>query len=504
MSQIIILLDKKDLSENLQKKMLEKYRVDSLLSQNSKETMSQIDFLPDIEIIVCSEVIGTDKVAFEISAYLEAKLEEKNSEDNKKEKKPIHIVVIGKKSPYYPYMTLMEESSDLETVVSYVGYLLGLEKKNILDQEPELTPIPVLPQPTKVAAVPQTTVFQVSDKLKKLTQELSPDEYTSFSVSYFSHLSDTAFTFSAYTRIKKSDGFEYHQKIKKDSSLSASEIEKLLIRCGKELYVPASEVSVASSFLNNQFNQRFSSVELSLLERMKVNSESFEVLLNIFKHSSFDKFNIEIVKNLIKSIDQTIKAIHETKEVLLLVKGEKLSYGYCHLLLTYYFLMKIIDKFPWSKDQSKNKILYLSVFHDLALHNDRLIKMHHHYFIEKGKLTPEEDLLILNHAQEAADRLEIIVKAPIELTSIIKEHHGMKSGKGLPDSLSYSLSPLMMGHIVVEDFVTQLFEFVLANPEASYDEKVKEIFIELAKKYQKLTYQEVLNELELLFKKPVT
>jgi len=496
MSRLIILLESKVLSESLKEKIFAKYKVEALFSQSSKEIMSQVDFLPEIEVILCNEKVQTDKVAFELSGFLEGKLEEKSENQ-----KPIHMVVLGNKSPYYPYMTLLEESSDIEVIVSHIGYLLGAEQTNILEQEPEpVQTVPVQDPP----ASGQTTVFQVSDKLKKIAQELSPDEYTSFSVTYFHHLEDVTFQFSAYTRIKKADSFDYNQKIKANTHMSKSEIEKMLIRCGKELYVPISETPTASEYLNNNFIQRFNNQELSLIDRMKLNSESYEVLLNIFKHSTFDKFNIEIVKSLIKSTDVTAKSITEKKQLFSLVKSEKLSYGYCHLLLTYYFIIQVIDKFSWSKDQSKNKILYLAVFHDLALHNDRLIKMHHHYLTDKSKLTPEEDFLILNHAQEAADRLEIIVKAPLELTSIIKEHHGMKSGKGIPDSLSFSLSPLMMAHIVVEDFVTEIYEIIQNNPEQSHDEKFKDVFLELAKKYQKLTYQEVLLELEALFKKPAT
>ncbi|NOT78901.1 MAG: hypothetical protein HOP07_07835 [Bacteriovoracaceae bacterium] len=521
MSQIIILLENKEFSENLRQKISEKYGVEVLESQSSTEAKSFFDFIPNIEILLCSEIIAKDRVAFEMCEYLSALLEE-----DKAGSKPVHVVVLGKKSPYYPYLTLMGDKPDTDKIISYIGYLLGKETENVMDVEDTKEIVPEENTPkiktahvatewiteedpeTLEAEKDKTTVFKLTDIQKKAASEanvlamLSNNEYTSFSASYFSHLSDLTFDFSIYARVKKAEGFEYNCKIQANVKVSATDLERILLRCGKELYVTAIESSQASSFLNRHFVERFKKENLSLVERMRINSESFEVLLNIFKHSSFDKYNIEIVKNLISSISSANKLVENVSSLKQLLAGEKLSYGYNHLFLTNYLIGQTIDKFPWSKDQSKNKILYLAIFHDLALHNDRLIKLHHHYLAEKSKLTAEENQLILNHAHDAAVILETIVKAPLELTSIVKEHHGMKTGKGLPESLSYSLPPLMMAHIVVEDFVTQYLDVLLLPAGSEFDEKIKDILTELKKKYQKLVYLEVLIEIENLFKKP--
>lgn len=353
----------------------------------------------------------------------------------------------------------------------------------------------------------KTTVFRMPNLDKPTSLDVSEpkviSEYLSISVIYFEYLSDVTFDFNAYSRIKKGGGFEYNVKIPSKTKLASTELERILARCGKELYITQEDLITSSVFLNPRFLNRFKKEGMTLADRMKLNSDSFEILLHIFKNNSFDKNNIEIIKELIKSVAVTVKLSSNLTAIQKVIKSDGLSYGYSHLYLTYYILSQVIDKFPWSKDQSKNKILYLALFHDLTLQSDRLIKLHHRYATEKDKLSPEDNQIILNHAHSSAAVLETIVKAPVELTSIVKEHHGMKNGKGLPESLSYSTSPLMMGHIVVEDFVTYFLEAISkCDNENLLKEKLQEIFGELKKKYQKLAYLDVLNELEVFIKKP--
>ena len=354
----------------------------------------------------------------------------------------------------------------------------------------------------------KTTVFKLPAKQKHQDDYVSDKkvttvEYHSISIIYFMNLAETTLDFSAYARIKKSDGFEYIKKFQPDMKLSAKDLERVLVRCGKELYINSEEASKANAFLNNLFLERFKNPNLSFPERMKLNSDSFEILLEVFKNSSFDKYNIEIIKVLVKSIDILMKTESGINDFRLSIKNNKLAYGYTHLHLTCFIFLQIYDKFPWSKEHTKNKIIYLSLFHDLCLKSDRLIKIHHRYFSESSNLNEDEKNLIFSHADSAATILENIIKAPKELTNFVREHHGITSGKSFTESLSITTSPVCMAFIAIEDFVTRYLACLEKNDNSDQKQlgaiSLVEVFDELKIKYNKLTYAEVVQQIQSYF-----
>jgi hypothetical protein len=355
----------------------------------------------------------------------------------------------------------------------------------------------------------KTTVFKLPANFKtggttaEKILDTSGHGFLQIDTIYFMSLPEVTIDFDVYTRVKKGSGFEYNKKILTNTKIIRTDIERILIRSGN-LYVSQKEYSKANAFLCGHFLRRFKSPNLSLLDRMKLNSDSYEILLDLFKTSAFDKYNVEIIKELIKSIDLLMKASDALTTYLTAQNIHKLCYGYTHGYLTLYFLFQIVDRFPWSKDQSKNKLLYLSLFHDLNLNSDRMIKLHHHYATENKNFSEEEKHTMIVHADAAASVLENIVKAPKELTALIREHHGIKSGKGFMDGLSIAITPASMAFIVIEDFVTHYLvalEKLEVNKIAGPTEaQLTVIFAELKKKYEKLTYRDVLLELEKFFK----
>ncbi len=353
----------------------------------------------------------------------------------------------------------------------------------------------------------KTTVFHAPEE-RKIEEKIEPlppkiNHYVPFNVIYFVSLFEELVDFSVYSRIKKGDGFEYIKKINANSKLSLTELERLLLRCGKELYISDNEFNKANIFLNGFFLERFKNSNLSQMERITLNSDSFEILLDLFKYSSLNKHNVEIIKELIKSMDIQSHDPDALNSFLAGLKSKKISYGYSHAFLSYFLLLKIADHFPWVNDHSKNKLLYLSLFHDLSLNTDRLIKLHHNYIHEIKNLNEEEKEIMFAHADNSAKVLETIVKAPLELATLIREHHGFKNGKGHTEGLSIAISPTSMAFVVIEDFVTHylgaLEKMEAGGSSGPNAQELEPIFIELRKKYDRLTYADVLSELQKIY-----
>jgi hypothetical protein len=630
MTQILIVLDDKELTTIFQRKLAQKYEVEVIVKSSSSEAISILEMLPGIEIFLCKGVIGKDPVASKVCDFLKAKADNDSQE--------VKVIVIGETPASYPKAISVGLNPNYQKLSEFIGYLLGKEEVNALledekteqhraeeerledereekkiaeqevfekreiekekaekkiaiqeriergnariaqqekekekEKEEKIALRISEDKNSKIAKAEsekvilenktreeiekeklrvkeqtaseqkakeqaardqtvkeqafreklkkselereqnnendseKTTVFQLPAQLRspvavEKEEKTGNLEYLSMNVIYFMNLPDITMDFSVYSRIKKQDGFEYNKKFSANSKFNQAEIERVLNRSGKDLYIVQDEAKRASAFLNGLFIERFKNPNLSWSDRMKLNSDSFEILLDLFKNSNFDKYNVEIIKELIKSIDLMVKSPEALSLFLTGLSEKKLSYGYSHSHLTFYFLMQVVDHFAWGKDQSKNKLLYLSLFHDLNLNSDRLIKLHHNYAQESKNLSEEEKKIMLGHADASANVLESIVKAPKELTSLIREHHGLKSGKGFIDSLSLAITPTSMAFLVTEDLVTQYLvalERVEGNKALGVAKPQLEfIFTELKKKYVRLTYGDVLGQLQ--------
>ena len=469
------------LKEKNERERLEKEKIENERIEKASLAAKKIE----------AEKLAQEKILKERLEQYNKRLEKKNES----EKTVTNINIPIPEKPIDPEIQKLKEEETREKIER------GKEKIAQMAREKKAAELAEENEKTTVFRLPSLTKVKV-----EVLKEQSPAnvDYIPLSLIYFLNVTGMQLEFSIYSRIKKNDGFEYNKKINSGVKISSSDLQRVLVRAGKELFIDPEESEKANSFLNTLFLKRFKKEKMTILERMKLNSDAYEILLELFKTSNFNKYNIEIIKEIIKSIDQQVKTKDALPHFLAGMKARKLSYGYCHSYLTFFFLLQVVDHFEWCKDHSKNKLLYLSLFHDLTLNSDRLIKLHHNYFQEIKNLNDDDIELINEHATAAAFVLENIVKAPKELTTLIREHHGLKSGKGLVESLSIAISPTNMAFIVIEDFVTQFLEAIEKLPDEKASgpkkEQMVQIFTLLKKKYDRLTYQEVVLQLQKNFK----
>lgn len=482
--------DDKELGTILAGKVEQKYGYQGVLRPSGTEAVSMMQILP-FDLIICKEKIGAEFTAFKICEYL---MEHK--EDFEKE---IDVIILGKTNlTGYAKAQAIPASLSYEKILAYAGYVLGKEqtKPSLEVEEPKAE------EKTTVFVMPKGGIK--TDAAKPAAAPKPVANYLPFHVRYLTHLpEDIVLGFNIFTRLKKGEEFEYNQKLAAGNKLTKADVEKLTMRTSKDLYVKKEEAQKASEFLNHYFMEKFRRTNLEAGERLLINSDGFEILLEAFKTSSFDKYSVEIIKEMVKSIDSLMKMPNAFAHFKNFISMNKMSYGYTHMHLTCLLIFLIIDKFEWAKEQSKNKIIYLSMFHDLCLGSDRLIKLHHRFFQEQKNLNEEDKQLMLEHANASAVILENIVKAPKELTALVREHHGIKSGKGFAETKSISISSVSMAFIVAEEVVTHYLDMLDKLDKTKMQEPSKEalnaFFTELRKKYDKLAYAEAAEAYQKLF-----
>ncbi len=492
MSHIILALEDTQISNQLTSEIALNYKIVAPSFNDAFQATSIFSLFPDLKIIITSE-----KNHLEICNFLIKNSNEFNEN--------IQVLVIGHNHSFYPRATSVPEGIAIDKLVQKIGLLLKLYGNSEEEEEVE-----------EVEFEEKTTVFKLPPLRKLEAEEVSPEveasadseavyqEYAAISMKYLASLKNIQIDFDIYARIKKRDDFDYILKIAANKMVSDADFERIKIRGGREIFVKKEQLAKAQEYFGSQFISRYSKSGLTNNERMTLNSESFEILLEVFKDSSFTKYSIEIIRELVKSYAVLIKTNSPMTVFFNAYKNCELSYGYVHSYLSCLMTFRIIDDFEWKKDQSANKIIYLSLFHDLSLQSSRLIKIHHNYFDEISKITEVEKQILSTHADASAVVLEKIVKAPKELTSLVREHHGLKHGVGFIEDLSIAASPLVMAFVVIESFVTKYLEFWEISNKDVPSEFVKilpeEIFEELSEKFNKLTYADVLSSLRAQFK----
>lgn len=493
MEQIIVVLD--DLiTQTLKTKLLKKYNVNVIAKENSQEAINLLEIVP-IRLIVCMDQNKKDPIAFNICTYL------------RKNALEIPIIHFGDRKTSLDNEIAVNGVPDTELLISKIAFLLGKESNDVelIAKEEIKTAAPPPPREEHAVSEERTTVFTLpAGGLKEAVSEQKPTTpkiiHTGFNLRYLAYLQpNQTLPFNFYSKIKKKGENDFLLKFEKGTVLSKEVLNNMLMRTGKKLYVRMDEFNVANEFLSKSLLERFKS-EMSFTERIALNSDCYEILLDVFKHSKFNKYSVEIIKEIVKSINFLVQMPKGYEQFLNVLTLKKISYAYSHAHMTCLLIFKIVDKFPWSKEQSKNKIIYMSLFHDLSLHTEINIKLHHHYFQEVKNLNEDVKQLILKHADTAATILEGVVKAPKEMTNLIREHHGVKSGKGMIETLSISTSPLGMAFIVCEDLVTNYLDFVEKNSKLPTAEDLVPVFTNMNQKYVQLTYRDVSQEVQELLK----
>ena len=86
-------------------------------------------------------------------------------------------------------------------------------------------------------------------------------------MKYFIDIPQINIDFNLYSRIKKGDGFDYSIKFAKGTSLSSADIERLITRGIKELFVDTIDYKKTHETLSLNFLRRFKTPNLSICRK---------------------------------------------------------------------------------------------------------------------------------------------------------------------------------------------------------------------------------------------
>ncbi len=204
---------------------------------------------------------------------------------------------------------------------------------------------------------------------------------------------------------------------------------------------------------------------------------------------------IELVDSYFKESLSVLRNQGAFQKLLKAFLEEKTSFQYGHSLLLSLVLNKVSLKLGWDSAQFREKVVFISLMHDLLLFEDELCKIKNYEdLIRNDELTDEKLNLLNNHAIMISQMVEKLPKIPKGAEDILREHHGMKNGVGFHEGPNYHIHNLSMVFIVCEEFVHEIL--ALKNPTKG---QLQAIIFELRATYPRGYYAMALDALEDIF-----
>lgn len=487
MAQILLVESDKQFAALLRSRLESKIHRDVIVKTSAEEAISLLQILPEVVLVIAKEQILKEQTFLKLSRFF--------NENSDLFEKPVPMLILGALKSDIQNVNVLPADSSSDEIVQMAAVILGLESAP--DRKAPKTLVaeknPVLKAPVKLPLEKTQPKLELPEKIEPPVNVIA-EKYSSLSTIFYLNLNELKVPFDSYTRTKRKDkGYDYALKIPAESLIERSGIERLLTRGVSELYIKKEQFETARKFAEENIILKIFDQAVTGLDRIQLSSDTFLITLELVRQQRFDEFTSQLIEYNVSAL----KKIVQSDNVFILFENSRkiknISYGFAHCFFTSLIMHKVLKE-NWVTDEIKNKIFYVLYLHDLSLAEEKLIYHHHHIFRDQKNLTEDEVLVVNNHALLAAQLAERLYPA-LGISGLIKEHHGIKSGKGFSGSLSIIASPFAMYLLTVEDFVTRYLD---VKPEMS-PEMLKEIFSALEKKYNKLSYQEALKALQNIY-----
>jgi hypothetical protein len=504
MKQVLLILSDQKLGKTLKKILTEKFKLEVFLHSSASEAISFLEILPYSNLILVDELIGKENSGQKMFEFINQS-RELLPED-------LNVIFLSNNLGKYPPVDVISPKSELNQISNLIAF-----KLKIIDMIPEES-IEVLATPIEksspnIQTNEATTVFQIPKSgltasniniqiMSDDNPHSSPQEYFEIDIRMLNLSGEIIFPCDCYTRVKKGENYEYGKKIEKNSIFTKKDFDKLFNRGIKLLWIDQNDYSKSFPIFTKIFTQNIINLNLSYQERLAITSDAYEIILKMIKENKVDQNLVEMIKATLPSYDFFTKVENPIAQLINELKQNKYSYGLTNSTLTCLLMHSAFASFEWSKDYTKNKINYITFFHDLCIGSDKLIKIHHDFFSEKEHLNPDELALIDKHADSIAKLLEKIVKAPKELVALLREHHGSVNGIGINENLNMRIYPFTKLLIICEKISYEILNTIETSPTKEIDLKdIKDIISQVKPLFEKPGYVEIVKEIDVILQK---
>jgi response regulator RpfG family c-di-GMP phosphodiesterase len=442
MTQILIIENDETLRKIIKLNLTKTLGSDVVEMSSSKEAIELLKILPEMDLIICREIIKNDSAGFNLAQYLIG------------EKLQTPLLVIGNKVSIYKHSFQVAGNADWRAVVEKVNQIL---------------------------------------KVGGSDAQASLPEYVPASIYYFMNINTIMSGCDIFIRVKKNDNdFQYVKRLHAGDHFSREDILRYYESGLHEFFIAKENFTQFVNFVTDDLVKKLSDQTIAGNKRITLSSDAYKVTQERINSIGVDEHTVKLVEESIASMTALLKEQNVLATFLKALKANECSYAYAHSYLCCLILHRIISKFDWQSPQIREKLAYIAYFHDISLNGSDLTEINALEDFNKSELRDEERKRVESHALESAKIVNKFDSIPSGVDTIIKEHHGSRTGIGFVENYSATLMPLSMMFIVTESFVDELLK-VGGSPNSA---DMKNIFSKLQLRFNKSTYGQTLTALQ--------
>lgn len=300
--------------------------------------------------------------------------------------------------------------------------------------------------------------------------------------------------------IYKKDGDNYKRIARAEDSIA--DMLKTLEQEGIDhLYVSSTDrlkiINKISLTIIEKITESLKNLENASTEK------KVEALANGYEFAAANLFSSDEIKQQMQEIaTASAKVMADVsrenanlKSLLSVMLANKDGYIFTHSMITAYVCYHMIKNVTWGGESQVEKINFVLFFHDIFLapiylkYPDLTIEAD---LLESPKLSEKEKDDVLNHAKMAAELVVGYKRCPMGADVLIKQHHGMKKGKGFVKFYMEDLSPLSKVILIAEMFVE---EFLKSAKDKNIPFNTKVVIPKLISEFKTPSYTKIVQSL---------
>lgn len=394
MAQILIIESDETLRKIIKLNLIKNAGCDVVEMKSSREAIELLRILPDLDLIICREIIKNDPAGLNISTYL----------TNEKLQTPLLIM----------------KNDDWKQIVTEALKVLGIGEGGVKKILPVYVPVSI------DYFMNINTLYSGCDVYIRVK--------------------------------KSEKDFQYVKRLHGGDHFNREDILRYHADGLSEFYISKDEFTKFVNFVTKDLIKKLGDNKISGTKRITLSSDAYKITKERIHSIGIDDLTILLVEESITSMTNLLKEQNNLAMFLKSLKANECSYAYAHSYLCCLILHKIITQFDWQSPQIREKLTYIAYFHDISLYGSDLTEINTQEDFDLARLTDEDRKIVNNHALDSAKIVEKFEKIPQGIGAIIKEHHGSKTGVGFVENYSAALMPLSMMFIVTEIFVDELLK----------------------------------------------
>jgi len=246
-----------------------------------------------------------------------------------------------------------------------------------------------------------------------------------------------------------------------DSIVSADEIQKFRQKGISYLFVERVNFpSFIRAFKEKVLNQMlFKSDSLKTFESFELSAVVHEVVLGAMKNFGISKETEELARKNIDMVRNISEKFPEINSVFQWAAYSEQEYSFSHSVLICYLATEVVRNINFSSPYSSEILSLAAFFHDLSLESNQI--KNELRFLKavamNSKINKDDLAAVKSHPLTSSESLKKWLACPVELQTVICEHHERPDGSGIPiGKMAENIHELSACFIVCEDLV-QLF-----------------------------------------------